>query len=110
MAEHRIPLEVCPSSNVATRAVESLAEHPLPAFVAAGVPVTINSDDPPMFNTTLNREYEIAAELLDLDEAGTADLALTAVDVSYAPNQVKTSIREEISAYLVSHNAGDPPG
>ena len=40
-----------------------------------GVPVTINSDDPPMFGTTLNQEYEVAADLLDLDEAGVADLA-----------------------------------
>ena len=57
LAEHRIPLEVCPSSNLATRAVATLEEHPLPVFVEAGVVVTINSDDPPMFGTTLNREY-----------------------------------------------------
>ena len=54
-AERAIPLEVCPTSNVRTRSVPSLAEHPLPALVAAGVPVTINSDDPPMFSTTLDR-------------------------------------------------------
>ena len=52
---------------------------PVRAFVDAGVPVTINSDDPPMFGTTLNREYAVAAELLDLDEAGVADLAPAAV-------------------------------
>ena len=45
------------------------------AFVDAGVTVTINSDDPPMFGTTLNQEYAVAADLLDLDEAGLADLA-----------------------------------
>ena len=50
----------------------SLAEHPLPALVAAGVPVTINSDDPPMFSTTLNHEYAVAADLLGLDEQGVA--------------------------------------
>ena len=61
----------------------SLAEHPLPALVAAGVPVTINSDDPPMFATTLNHEYEVAAELLGLDEAGVADLARAAVRASF---------------------------
>ena len=80
LAEHRIPLEVCPSSNIATRAVASLEEHPLKAFVDAGVVVTINSDDPPMFNTTLNNEYEIAADLLGLDEHGITDLARAAVD------------------------------
>jgi aminodeoxyfutalosine deaminase len=98
LAEHRIPLEVCPSSNLATRAVASLAEHPLPAFVDAGVVVTINSDDPPMFGTTLNREYAIAAGLLDLDAGGVADLARTAVDVSFAPPEVKRRVRAEIDA------------
>ncbi len=100
LAEHRIPLEVCPSSNVATRAVPSLEEHPLRAFRDAGVVVTINSDDPPMFGTTLNREYEIAADLLDLDPAGVADLARTAVEVSFAPDDVKRRILEEIDVEL----------
>jgi aminodeoxyfutalosine deaminase len=99
LAEAGIPLEVCPSSNIATRAVATLTEHPLPAFVAAGVPVTINSDDPPMFGTSLNREYEIAASLLDLDTAGVADLAVAAVDHSFAPAEVKASLRAEIAAY-----------
>ncbi|MCR1782104.1 adenosine deaminase [Nocardioides carbamazepini] len=99
LAERRIPLEVCPSSNVATRAVASLAEHPLPIFVDAGVVVTINSDDPPMFGTTLNREYEIAAELLGLDEAGLADLARAGVDASFAPDDVRARLRAEIAAY-----------
>lgn len=99
LAEHRIPLEVCPSSNVATRAVASLAEHPLPRFVEAGVVVTINSDDPPMFGTTLNREYEIAADLLGLDESGLVDLARAGVDASFAPDDVKTRLHSEITAY-----------
>ena len=99
LAEHRIPLEVCPSSNVATRAVASLAEHPLPQFVEAGVVVTINSDAPPMFGTTLNREYEIAADLLGLDEPGLVDLALAGVDASFAPDDVKGRLRAEIASY-----------
>jgi len=95
LAETGIALEVCPSSNLATRAVASLDGHPLRAFVDAGVTVTINSDDPPMFGTTLNREYEIAAELLSLDAVGVADLAVTAVDVSFAPEDVKTRLRRD---------------
>ncbi|WP_141014128.1 adenosine deaminase [Nocardioides sambongensis] len=100
LAEQRIPLEVCPSSNVATRAVASLAEHPLQAFVDAGVVVTVNSDDPPMFGTTLNAEYRIAADLLGLDAQGVADLATVAVDVSFAPEDVKARLRAEIADHV----------
>jgi aminodeoxyfutalosine deaminase len=99
LAETGIPLEVCPSSNIATRAVSTLEEHPITAFRDAGVTVTVNSDDPPMFGTSLNREYEIAADLLDLDEAGVADLARAAVRASYADEPVKTKLLAEIDAY-----------
>ena len=99
LAEAGIPLEVCPSSNIATRAVETLDQHPITAFRDAGVVITVNSDDPPMFGTDLNAEYAIAADLLDLDEAGIKALATTAVDVSFAPEDVKTRLRGEIADY-----------
>jgi adenosine deaminase len=99
LREHDIALEVCPTSNVRTRSVPSLAEHPLPALVAAGVPVTINSDDPPMFATTLNREYQVAADLLDLNEQGVADLARQAVRYSFLDNPAKSAILKEIDTY-----------
>jgi adenosine deaminase len=99
LAEHQIALEVCPTSNVCTRSVTSLAQHPLPTLVAAGVPVTINSDDPPMFSTTLCREYQVAADLLGLDRGGLADLAATAVSASFAPAAERVTILSEIEAY-----------
>ena len=99
LAETGIPLEVCPSSNIATRAVATLEEHPIRAFRDAGVTVTVNSDDPPMFGTTLNREYAIAAELLGLDEAGLAELARTGVRASFAPEDVRERVLDEIDAY-----------
>lgn len=100
LAAEKIPLEVCLTSNVATGAVASLADHPISAFREAGVVVTINSDDPPMFNTTLNREYEIAAELLGLDESGVADLAQTAVEASFASDQVKQQLGRAITDWV----------
>ncbi|WP_372515061.1 adenosine deaminase [Streptomyces ortus] len=99
LAEHRVPLEVCPTSNIATRAVRTLDEHPLKAFVDAGVVVTINSDDPPMFGTDLNNEYAVAARLLDLDERGLAELAKNAVDVSFLDAPGKAALSAEIDAY-----------
>ncbi|WP_432939490.1 adenosine deaminase [Kribbella sp. CA-253562] len=100
LAEHRIPLEVSPTSNLATQAVRSYAEHPLPAMVEAGLVVTINTDDPPMFGTDITNEYAVATELLDLDEAGAAELARTAVRVSFADQPVKDKLLAEIDAYV----------
>jgi aminodeoxyfutalosine deaminase len=98
-----VVLEVCPTSNLATRAVERIEEHPLRAFVEAGVTVTINSDDPPMFATSLNNDYEVAAGLLDLDERGVADLARAAVDASFAPEDVRARIAAEIEAHVAAY-------
>ena len=97
-----LPLEVCPTSNVRTRSVPSLAEHPLPALVAAGVTVTINSDDPPMFATSLNHEYAVAAQLLGLDAPGVADLARAAVRASFLDEVAKGALLAEIETYVAS--------
>lgn len=104
LAAEGITLEVCPSSNIATRAVATLAEHPLRAFVEAGVPVTISSDDPPMFGTTLNAEYAIAADLLSLSTESVADLSRAALRASFAPDDVKTRILGEIDDYTSAAN------
>ena len=100
LAETGVVLEVCPTSNIATRAVERLEDHPLWTFVEAGVTVTINSDDQPMFATSLNDEYAVAAELLGLDEGGVAELARASVHASWAPDDVKERIIDEIDDYV----------
>jgi aminodeoxyfutalosine deaminase len=99
LVERAIPLEVCPTSNLATGAVDSLAEHPIQDMVAAGAVVTVNSDDPPMFGTSLNREYELAADLLGLDEGGIADLASQAVNASYLDPAGKHRLLNQIEAH-----------
>ncbi|WP_398980752.1 adenosine deaminase [Streptomyces sp. I05A-00742] len=103
LAEHRIPLEVCPTSNLATRAVTDIDRHPVREMVAAGVLVTINSDDPPMFGTDLNNEYAVAARLLELDARGVADLAKNAVEASFLDAAGKAKLAAEIDAYTASH-------
>ncbi len=102
LASTGITLEVCPTSNVCTRSVPSLAEHPLPALVAAGVPITINSDDPPMFATTLNDEYAVAADLLGLDDDGIADLARAAVRASFLDSSGQAVLLAEIDDYVLT--------
>lgn len=110
LAQTGIALEVCPTSNIATRAVASYAEHPLPAFVAAGVTVTINSDDPPMFGTDLSTEYGVAAVLLDLDERGVADLAKAAVTASFLDQPGKRALLAEIDGYTAAYTSRPTAG
>ncbi|MEU8218965.1 adenosine deaminase [Micromonospora taraxaci] len=102
LAERQIGMEVCPTSNVRTRAVANLDEHPLRQLVDAGLLVTINSDDPPMFGTTLNDEYAVAARLLGADREGVAGLARNAVTASFLDAAGKQRITAEIDAYLTS--------
>lgn len=63
LADRRVVLDVCPISNVRTRAVPSLSRHPLPELVAAGVVCSLSTDDPAMFGTDLSTEYAAASEL-----------------------------------------------
>lgn len=72
LRERDIALEVCPTSNVRTGAVAKMEEHPLRALFDAGVPVTLNSDDPGLFDTDLAREFAIARDVLGFrdDELG----------------------------------------
>jgi aminodeoxyfutalosine deaminase len=70
LAQQRIPLEICPGSNICLGIYPTFAAHPLPRLYAAGVPFSVNSDDPPMLNTTLNQDIERlhSAFHLNLDE------------------------------------------
>ncbi|MGV7223416.1 MAG: adenosine deaminase [Nitrospinales bacterium] len=65
--QKQIPLEVCPTSNVCLGVVQTLEEHPLPKLLEEGLFVTINSDDPPMFDTTLTDEYLRIVKTFDFD-------------------------------------------
>jgi aminodeoxyfutalosine deaminase len=78
LREHQIPLEVCITSNLMTGAAASLAEHPVRKLYDAGVPITLNTDDPGIFRTTLTREFEIARDHFGFGEADLAEVAKNA--------------------------------
>jgi len=85
LVESAVPCDVCPGSNVALAAVTDMASHPLPRMLDAGVVVTLGSDDPPLFHTTLLDEYANAWQLCDLDRAGLVSLARNSLQESFAP-------------------------
>lgn len=75
LRDQNIPLEICISSNVATGAVPSLAAHPVRRLYDAGVPITLNTDDPGLFDTTLEKEYDLAAREFGFSERELAQIA-----------------------------------
>ena len=93
LARDRIPLEVCPTSNVCTGVAGSLASHPFPDLDAAGVLVTVNSDDPPLFGTTLTDEFLVLLHEWGYDADNLQRIALNAVDVSFLPDSERADLR-----------------
>jgi len=90
LAEHRIPLEVCPTSNLRTGIYPSYEAHPLKALHDAGVPVTINSDDPTFFDTTLAQEY-VHAYSLGLAPQDLFQILSNGFRYAFLPRQVAES-------------------
>lgn len=103
LRERQLPVDVSPTSNVRTRCVPSLAAHPLPAMLAAGLFVTVNSDDPPMFGTTLTGEYAVAAAELGMSAAELAGLAANAVRASFLDAASADALLAEIAGVLAAH-------
>jgi adenosine deaminase len=92
LRDRQIPLEVCPTSNVCIGVAPSLDEHPLPRLLDEGLYVTINSDDPPMFNTTLTDEYMRAAQILGCGAETIEQLAINAVRASLLPEAARAEM------------------
>lgn len=88
LAERDVVLEVCPTSNVVLGVFPDYGTHPLPQLREAGVRVTLGSDDPPYFGTTIGREYAVAAEHLGCGPADLAELTRTALDAAFADPSV----------------------
>jgi aminodeoxyfutalosine deaminase len=97
LRDDNIPLEVCITSNVCTGAVRSLAEHPVRKLYDAGVPITINTDDPALFRTSLHNEYAIAR-----DRFGISEPELTANGFRYALDYRPTSLSSASSSLPAS--------
>ncbi len=100
LRETRLPLDVCPTSNVCTGQVGRIEDHPLPRLLEEGLYVTLNSDDPPMFATTLAEEYRVAARVFGFGERELADFARNGVRASYLAPERKQALLAEIDALV----------
>ena len=98
LAERQLPVDVSPTSNVCTRCVPSIGAHPLRRMIEAGLFVTLNSDDPPMFGTSLSNEYLVAGRDLGFSPAELAGLAANGVRASFLAEPAKEALLAEIAA------------
>jgi adenosine deaminase len=97
IAGEGIVLEVCPRSNVALGVVPDLESHPLPQLLEAGVKVTINSDDPSFFRTSLQDEYDSVAATFGLDAATMNAFTRTAIEAAFIDEPTRKTLLDRLS-------------
>jgi len=98
LAERRVPLEMCPGSNVCTRVVPDLAQHPIRRYADAGLVVTVSTDDPTMFGNSLAGEYRSLANTLGFTPEEIRGLILAGVEASWLAPADKAALRTELTA------------
>ncbi|WP_419907704.1 adenosine deaminase [Hoeflea sp.] len=92
LAQEGIVLEVCPGSNVSLSLYSGFDEHPLPALMEAGVRVTLNSDDPPYFATSLGTEYAIAQDAFGLSDEELLKTTRTALEAAFVDEETRSQL------------------
>jgi len=100
LAEHRIPLEISPTSNICLGTYPDAKSHPLKPLHEAGVPVTVNSDDPPLFNTTLTREMELLVDPCGFDADTIDEILLNGVCFNFLPEEQKKRMEADFRTAL----------
>jgi adenosine deaminase/aminodeoxyfutalosine deaminase len=89
LAQRQIPVEICLTSNLRTGLCPGLSEHPAKSYFDHGVMITLNSDDPGMFGTTLAREYQIAQQTFGFTDEHLRELARNSFEASFLPAEKK---------------------
>ena len=97
LVAHHIPLEMCPMSNVRIGVVRALREHPIRRFFEAGVPVSVNTDDPKMFQTRLADEYRLLEEQCGFSRSDVRELILAAIRAAWLPEERKEALAADFS-------------
>lgn len=109
LARERVPLTVCPFSNVRLQVVKTLADHPLPALLARGVVASVHSDDPAYFGGYIGDNYAAVAEQLHLDAATLARVAANGFRGSFLDEPTTSRHLDEIDARLARFVVGNGP-
>ena len=102
LVRRRIPLTVCPLSNLKLRVVDDMASHPLKRMLELGLVVTVNSDDPAYFGGYVNDNYVAVAEAVGLGEADVVKLARNSFDASLLDEAAKARLLGELEIAVTS--------
>ncbi len=102
IAERGIVLEVCPGSNLAVGVFKDYDDHPLPRLMAAGCRVTLSSDDPPYFATSIGREYANAAKWFGLSDAQLLGMTRTALEAAFVDDATKAELLSRLDEAIAA--------
>jgi aminodeoxyfutalosine deaminase len=98
LAERQVPLEICLSSNVETGSCSRIEEHPLRNYFDLGLMVTLNTDDPAMFHTSLCREYALAQQVFGFSDEQLREMARNGFEASFLPSEKKVELLNRFDA------------
>lgn len=99
LAERQIPLGICPTSNLVLRVYPDIASHPIERLRLAGVPVSVNTDDPALLGASLVGEYQLCTEAFGWSEAVQKAVARTSIEASFAPAEIKAKLLRDLSGW-----------
>lgn len=99
--EKNITLECCPTSNIVLKIYENYQTHPLRKLFEKGVKITLNSDDPPFFKTTLGKEYDVAKKFFGFTDKELLELSRNAIHASFVDPETKKELLNKVDAFPV---------
>jgi len=99
LINRKIHLEICPGSNLALSLFPNWKSHPLLTIMNKGISISLNSDDPPFFNTTVGQEYQNSAKNFNLNVKDLKQISLMAMEASFADIKTKSRLIEEIKKF-----------
>lgn len=92
LADNQIPIELCPLSNLRTKVINSVKDHPVKIFIDMGIPVSINTDDPKMFNNSLSEEYQILKDTFNFSDADICNMIINSIHTTWLDDSEKQSM------------------
>ncbi len=103
LIDHQIPIEMCPISNIKTNVVKTFVEHPIYQFYKSGMLISVNTDDPKMFNTSLENEFFTLLRIFNLELSDIYKFSKNSIKSAWCSKNVKKELSSELTKYYEKH-------